>query len=824
MSLSRKNVPPTMPILLLLGLLAWASLARAEADSLLIAKLLALDSPLSVHAIRERKEAANLEQALLAALRREPPEEGRRILFPGHSRAWQTIEVAKARAGGLWAIYLEADRFMQPRLRLSGLREPLLWLAERKLDVKEGEVELRLTRGVHRLLLLHSGAEGESEPSLRLFGERLPRLRLAPSGVVEPERLTNARTAERLAMDTAGRWLAVAYRRREETTGETDRWLAIYALPEGSLHTSLPLAADALAFSDAGRLAIVSGEALLLFDPLRGELRTLLRKRKGLANPRWLGDETLLFLASEPLEGPEPKGLKRLTALEDRWPEFRAPKQLFRLHPESGLILPLSARPLGVDLLDVHPKEARVLLGERLIDYEEPPHERFRVFELDLANGAERELARPRQLQAWRYREDGGFFVLAGPNAFAGGCREEGLEVANDYEHELFALNPAGGFERCLSLDFAPSLARLERAGRGWLASAHDGDRLRLYRLAASGRFEPLPLAIEVIEDFAADAEGRLIAALGSGTVMPQRIELLRGRRSRVLFDGAEDYPRLALGDVRDFRFSARDGLRIDGRYYLPPDFSADRRYPMIVYWYGGTLPVSRAFTGRYPFHLWAAHGYVVYVLQPRGTIGYGQRFSAWHVNAWGKETAEDILEGVEAFVRAHPFVDPERIGGIGASYGGFMSMYLATQSERFRALVAHAGISLLPAYWGEGFWGYSYSGIASRGSFPWNARALYVEQSPLFSADRIRTPLLLLTGNQDRNVPPGESHAMFTALKLLGREVELIEVEGEDHWILDPVKRYAWWEAMLAWFDRHLKDQPEWWQSLFPERPGLKP
>jgi acylaminoacyl-peptidase len=816
--------PKPMPLFLLLALLAWTPLAAPKPATLTIAQALAIESPLSAHALRERKETESLERALLGALRREPPQAGRRLAFPGAERSWRSVEVAAARAGGLWAVYLEAERFIQPRLRLSGLRGALLWLGERRLELKQGEAELRLSRGVHRLLILHDGREGEAEPTLELAGERLPRPRLQPSGQVDPERLTNARTAERLAVDPGGRWLAVGYRRRDETTGESERWLAVHALPEGRLVATLPLAADALAFSAERGLAIASGEALLLLDPVAGELRTLLRKRKGLASPRWLADGTLLFLASEPVEGGEPKGLKRLTALEDRWPEFREPKQLFRLDPQSGLILPVGARPLGVQLLDVHPKSPRVLLGERLIDYAEPPHERFRVFELDLESGAERELARPRQLETWRYREEGGFLVLAGPNAFEGRCREEGVEVANDYDHELFVLDPAGGFERCLSRGFAPALLRVERAARGLLASAHDGDRVRLYRIAGAERFEPLPFAIEVLEDFAADAEGRLIAALGSGAILPQRLELLRDGRLQLLFDGAKEYPGLALGEVRDFRFTTRDGLTIDGRYYLPPDFSPGRRHPLIVYWYGGTLPVTRAFTGRYPFHLWAAHGYVVYVLQPRGTIGYGQRFSAYHVNAWGKETAEDILEGVEAFLRAHPFVDPERVGGIGASYGGFMSMYLATRSERFRALVAHAGISLLPAYWGEGFWGYSYSGIASRGSFPWNAPELYLGQSPLFAADRIRTPLLLLTGDRDRNVPPGESHAMFTALRLLGREVELVEVEGEDHWVLDPVKRYAWWEAMLAWFDRHLKDEGEWWRQLFPERPGVAP
>ncbi|MDW8479504.1 MAG: prolyl oligopeptidase family serine peptidase [Xanthomonadales bacterium] len=409
------------------------------------------------------------------------------------------------------------------------------------------------------------------------------------------------------------------------------------------------------------------------------------------------------------------------------------------------------------------------------------------------------------------------------PRPSAGSASSRGSRPATTTNSSCYELGEDGTPRRCLTREFRPALARLERAGGTILALAHDGDRILAYRLGASG-LEPLPFALEVIEDLAAAAGGRVIAAAGSRGDAPQRVELLDGQRLRIPWDGRGEYPDLELGELRPFRFRNREGLEIDGRVYLPPDFDPGRRWPVIVYWYGGTLPVTRAFTGRYPFHLWAAHGYLVYVLQPQGTIGYGQRFSARHLNAWGRGTAEDILEGVDAFLAAHPFADPERVGGIGASYGGFMSMFLATRTGRFRALVAHAGISLLPAYWGEGFWGYSYSGVASRGSFPWNAPELYVGQSPLFAADRITTPLLLLTGDRDRNVPPGESHAMFTALRLLGREVELVEVAGEDHWILDPAKRYAWWETMLAWFDRHLKGQPEWWERLFPERPGIRP
>jgi len=295
-------------------------------------------------------------------------------------------------------------------------------------------------------------------------------------------------------------------------------------------------------------------------------------------------------------------------------------------------------------------------------------------------------------------------------------------------------------------------------------------------------------------------------------------VDVTRNRNRTLLDSQPAEYPDVKLGRVAPWTFTNAAGDEIDGRYYLPPDFDPQQKYPLIVYYYGGTSPVNRQFTGRYPFNLWAAQGYVIYVLQPRGATGYGQDFSAFHVNTWGEYTADDIIEGTRKFVAAHDFVDGERIGNIGASYGGFMTMQLATLTDLYAASISHAGISALTGYWGQGWWGYSYSGLASHGSFPWNNPELYVGQSPVYSADKVTTPLLLLTGDSDTNVPPGESHNMYTALKLLGREVELVEIPGQDHWILDREKRYAWWDTTLAWFDYWLKDQPEWWHHLYPE------
>ena len=161
-----------------------------------------------------------------------------------------------------------------------------------------------------------------------------------------------------------------------------------------------------------------------------------------------------------------------------------------------------------------------------------------------------------------------------------------------------------------------------------------------------------------------------------------------------------------------------------------------------------------------------------------------------------------------------HPELDASAVGCYGGSYGGFLTMHLIGQCDLFAAAVSMYGISDQTTYWGQGTWGWTYGDMANGGALPWHDPEFYRQASPLSQADAIRTPLLLLHGEEDDNVTPGQSAEMFTALQVLGRNVEMITFPGEGHGIAGAWENYVGHRTMmLEWFDRWLRDRPAAWE-----------
>ena len=539
-------------------------------------------------------------------------------------------------------------------------------------------------------------------------------------------------------------------------------------------------------------------------------------------------DEKYLFFSNKE-EGPkEDKDVYRLTEPSDRLPGFRNRYFIWRYEISSGLYEQITYGHNSTSLNDISPDSRYLLFSTNERVYTSLPHSRNSLYKLDLQTMEVDTLWKgAKYLGSATFSPNGKQLLVSGSApAFDGmGLNIKEGQIANTYDAQLFIYDLDTRKAKALTKDFEPSVsgAIWNYADNNIYALTTDEDYENLYVIdPVSGKATKIDAGEDVISTFTVADSAPVMFYYGQSSLNASRLYSynIRTKKRTLVNDlSAEKLKDVNIGEVKDWNFVSADGSTIQGRYYLPPNFDPTKKYPMIVYYYGGTTPTNRMLERRYSLPVFAALGYVVYTLNPSGTIGYGQEFSARHVNAWGKVTADEIIQGTKQFCEEHSFVDIEKIGCIGASYGGFMTQYLQTKTDLFAAAISHAGISALSSYWGEGYWGYGYCSIANTNTYPWNDSDFFVKQSPLFSADKINTPLLLLHGSSDTNVPVGESIQMYNALKLLGKTVEFVQVKDEDHHILKYENRIKWENSIYAWFAKWLKGQPEWWETLYPER-----
>ena len=527
-------------------------------------------------------------------------------------------------------------------------------------------------------------------------------------------------------------------------------------------------------------------------------------------------------------EIPADKGdLKRTLSPSDRSGAFRGRSSVYLYDLATKTEQRITFGRTNTFLEDISLDSRKALLSAREETITERPFNKQTFYELDLLTLSVDTLFTEAFVSSAQYSPDAKqLLVIGSGEAFGGaGLNIKAGQTSSTYDNLAFIMDKKSKNVQPVTKNFNPNIT-----GAYWSIydkliyfSVEDKDRTAVYVYDTNAKtFKKLNLPEDMIRRFQPAEKAPVALYQGEGTNNSYRLYGydLKTEKSVLLADPFQkQLSEMDLSKVTDWNFTSSDGTTIEGRYYLPPGFDPQKKYPMIVYYYGGTSPTPRTFESTYPLQVYAALGYVVYTLQPSGTTGFGQEFAARHVNAWGEKTADEIILGTQLFYREHNFVDSTKIGCIGASYGGFMTQFLQTKTNIFAAAVSHGGISNITSYWGEGYWGYSYSGGASAGSYPWNNPQLYTEQSPLFHADKINTPLLLLHGGADTNVPIGESIQMFNALRILGKTVEFITVDGENHAIYSYQKRIDWNKTIYAWFARWLKNQPEWWQAMYPER-----
>lgn len=252
-----------------------------------------------------------------------------------------------------------------------------------------------------------------------------------------------------------------------------------------------------------------------------------------------------------------------------------------------------------------------------------------------------------------------------------------------------------------------------------------------------------------------------------------------------------------------ELAFRSFDGTTIQAWLMKPVGWRSDRRYPMILSIHGGPHGMyGVGFSAT--FQVYAARGYAVLFLNPRGSSGYGQKFSDGTLNEWGGGDFKDLMYGVDEALRRYSWIDQNRLGVTGGSYGGYMTNWIITQTPRFKAAVASASVSNLISFYSTSL--YQDLIHAEFGGFPWDNYELLWQWSPLRYVRYAQTPTLFLHGELDNDVHITQAEEMYMALKRRGVETVFVRYPREGHGLREPKHRVDALERTLAWFDRFLK------------------
>lgn len=747
--------------------------------------------------------------------------------------------------------YLDTDGWQKVELSVEGVARQAVSLDG--IRVKGSEIELQ--QGKHILLVEAVQPAGTALTLSARVQSETPGMHVAVS--LDPHHaptlaeLMAVRDVRDIAIDPAGEKVAWVTRAIDIANDRFTTLIEVHDLVTGRLLVQLSPEGQASSPTwsrDGKRLAYLTatdekgstGRDLWVWTPADGGNERVLRAERGLSSVEWSPKgEWLYFTASSRIGGREtfkPGDVRRLTEVwerPDRWPEKA---QLYALNVEQGTRIKLLGDTLfSVEGAQLSPDGSRIIFARSVRTNVAAPWLRAEVWVLDLGTMTTRKLldldhesfGAPRNF-AWSPDSKAVAFCASAKELLKG--KDPTFSV---YETELYATNIEHPALEHLSAGFVPAVACNALA---WNARDH-----RIYVTADAGArtvpartIKPVSSAIEPTSleeikmpgeeitayDFGSNA---LVAAIQTPTTPPvvYRISLTDGSATML------DHPSAGVLSAQvtmptwgGWDYTNSKGTRIEGWYWLPPHFDSTKTYPLIVTYYGGTLPMKKGFDERLVW--FAANGYVVFMMNPAGTPGYGQAFANLHINDWGYPAGSDIIEGTEQFIKTHRFVDASHVGNFGHSYGGFMTMHLATRTNIFATSIEISGISNIADYWGAGYSGYSYTDGTCPGCYPWNRKDIFVDRSPLFQADKIRTPMLLLHGTDDTNVVPTESEQMFTALRMLGREAELVRFYGENHGINSkPSITRSLYGVMFDWYDKYLRGHPDAWAARWHDDTG---
>jgi len=368
------------------------------------------------------------------------------------------------------------------------------------------------------------------------------------------------------------------------------------------------------------------------------------------------------------------------------------------------------------------------------------------------------------------------------------------------------SINRAEDFDRSVeSYAWTPDSAQI-------YFQAEDKAEMPIYAIAAAPGTAPRQIFADSYNaEFDLSHDGRTAALARTSLTLPAEIFAANADGTdlrQLTHQNGDLLAQLDLPAAEPFWFEGAEKTQVEGLLIRPPHFDPAKKYPTLLLIHGGPQGAwTNAWGYRWNQQVMAAPGYVVVMVNPRGSTSYGQKFTDEISRDWGGKVYDDLMKGLDAAIAKYPFIDGTRVGAAGGSYGGYMIDWIATHTDRFKCLISHAGPYDLASEYGatEELWFANWE----FGGPPWSHPELYRKWAPseyAASLGKFKTPTLVVGGELDFRVPYNQDLEFFTALQVQGVPSKLVIFPDEGHWVLKPQNSQLWYATFLDWLVRYLR------------------
>jgi len=531
-----------------------------------------------------------------------------------------------------------------------------------------------------------------------------------------------------------------------------------------------------------------------------GEAFKLTNAPEGVISFQWMPDgKNILYLTQETLPKPEKekkerdKKLKFDPTVVDK-EKYR--KEFYIVDVKTKKERKIFTGDYGIEQFDVSPDGKFVVYNTNYTgDIDDS--KKFDLWLLEVETGKSKQLTkRPGGERQPKWSPDGKYIAFVAD-----------LDPKFTYsQEELFIADPQTGEIKNLTEKFDVGVISYEfsksEPGKIYARTA-SGVYTHIYTISINdGTIKEFLGGERVFSDIA--VSGKVLAFLVEDKTSAPDVYVLKNGELKKLTDLNPQLKNFTFGEQTVIRWKSFDGWVIEGVLVKPVNFEQGKRYPMLVAVHGGPYGrIQDILRQYYNLQVWANEGYLVFAPNFRGSSGYSNKFGIANFKDLGGGDFKDIMAGIDYIVKELKIADENKIGIFGGSYGGYMTNWAITQTDRFKAAVSMFGIFNLITDYSNSYlpsWEPDYLG-----DYYWNNLKIYLERSPFYYVKNIKTPVLIMHGDEDPNTFISNSKEMYQALKHLGKTVEFVRYPREGHGFREPNHRIDEFYRCLAWFNKYL-------------------